>query len=623
MILDPGFDYSTMAVAEAYYNAFTNSGYEVIEYDTNGYYKNLKIMMEHIDRKFNWMEITEQLSGLILNHIIQDKVDVIIAIHGWHINPSVINSARKLGCKTALILTDEPQQVDVSTQWSSHYDYVFSNERNTVYRHKNCSFLPMAANPDIFYPRDIDEKYKSDVLFGGSFYRERVDFIMDDRMYDAIKNRNVKCVGARRFEIDYTDPRGKWFVENKIDINTMSEYVAGAKIAIDIPRNELSCGIFGEANKMEIKATNLSPRIYECALSNCLVLTDNSREDINNLFPANLFPTYNNHEELKELIDHYLDNESIRSDVVANQMNFCLGNHTYKNRVKDIEKIMGLVPSRKLKGYFSKDLLINEKVIESFNDDWAMNIVKNNQLGIYKDENNIKHLKDSKRGQEAILVSNGASLEETYIELIDNIVDYNNVYCLNQAGKLLNEFKISWKNLIVIHPNEDVYDRAIKDLENIEDKILFASSVIHYKCLQDWVKVQGKLALFSTSNCGHKQLVNAYIDLPMLGAGVTVAYSALTILKYLGYKSIKIFGLDFSYNNYKEYAFQKLDFDKICRLSPELVQSVNSNPILTNLTFLQSLESCKNFIANNKDIEFISFGDNMLYDNKFDNLKNR
>ena len=622
MIVDPGFDYSTLAVAEAYYDAFVARGYEVIEYDTNGYYKDLKVMMEHVGRKFKWMEITEHLSSFILNHIIQDRIDAIVVIHGWHINPSIINSARRLGCKTALILTDEPQQTDISVQWSSHYDYTFSNERNTVNRHHNCSFLPTAANTEIFYPRDVELKYKSDILFGGSFYKERIEFVMNNSLYEIIKNRDVKCVGARRFNTDHTDARCNWFVENKIDINTMSEYVAGAKIAIDIPRNEFICGIFGETNKMKINATNLSPRIYECALSNCLVLTDDSREDIKDLFPKDLFPTYSNLNDLNNMLNHFLDNEHIRLELVKRQREYCLENHTYDNRVKKIENKMDLKPSKKLEGYFSKDSIMNEKVVESFNKDWAINITKNNNLGIYKKENSLEQLKDTKIGEEAILASNGTSLEDTYIQLIDEISDYKDVFCLNQTGKQLDKLKIRWKNLIVIHPNEDVYGRAIKDLDNIENKILFSSSVAYHKCLLDWVNAQGKLILFNTSECGHKRLVNAFIKLPVLGAGITVAYSALTILKYLGYKKIKIFGLDFSYNNYKEYAFQKLDFKKICRLAPELMQSYSGNPILTNLTFLQSLKSCKDFISANRDIEFISYGDNLLYDNKINNLKN-
>ncbi len=45
-IVDPGFDYSTLAVAESYYRAFFRLGYDVAEYDTSKAFKEARKLVQ-------------------------------------------------------------------------------------------------------------------------------------------------------------------------------------------------------------------------------------------------------------------------------------------------------------------------------------------------------------------------------------------------------------------------------------------------------------------------------------------------------------------------------------------------------------------------------------------------
>ena len=64
MIIDPGFEYSTLAVAESYCNAFADLGYDLVEYDM---LKALNINREglkSLNIKAGINELTE-LSGIL------------------------------------------------------------------------------------------------------------------------------------------------------------------------------------------------------------------------------------------------------------------------------------------------------------------------------------------------------------------------------------------------------------------------------------------------------------------------------------------------------------------------------------------------------------------------------
>jgi len=119
-------------------------------------------------------------------------------------------------------------------------------------------------------------------------------------------------------------------------------YTSGSKVNIDIPRDEFRDGIFGSGNKKRIQASCLSPRIFESALGGSLVLTSAYRSDIFDLFPEDMFPVYSDQSHLIELIEKYLNDKTIRCKLINKQKKYCLKNHTYINRTKEIIDIMEL-----------------------------------------------------------------------------------------------------------------------------------------------------------------------------------------------------------------------------------------------------------------------------------------
>lgn len=617
LIIDPAFEYSTLAVAEAYYDAFVKLGYETMEYELMPTFA----MLKNSGHQFiNWNEMTEIISSPIINTVIQDKIDFMLVIHGVHMNTAVVDCIRAIGCKTGIILTDEPQQTEVSKVWSRHYDYVFTNDRNTLTRHDNCSFLPTASNPDIFHPGEVDRFYKSDILVGGSFYRERKEFMENEELYECLKKYDVKCVGARKFNIDCCDPRFKWFGPRKIHIDEMASFVRGTKICIDIPRNELEDSVFPGGNFLGIKASNLSPRIYEAGLSKTLCLTDKSRNDIKDLFNGGIHQTYKSVTSLCEYIDYYMENEIIRESIVDEHYDFCSKYHTYVNRVKRIEQVVGLRPSKK---EIETTNMRSKIVSEKFDALWGLNIKKIHENKLYIAETNLRLLKDTVVDGIGALVSNGVSLETTGVDL--KRFQSGDIFCVNQAGMYIKEqLDVDSDNLILIHPEDDVYHRTVERMkpEDIEGRNLYCSTVVSWECPVKWVEHKGNLKFFTTGLAGPKKIATAIEDYPMIGAGLTVIYNGLAVMHYMGYREIHLYGCDFAYINNRRYAWQNYDYEDLIKMNPYLTKSISGSPVFTDSTLAKSIDCCRKFVEACSETGFVVHGDGLFTKEYNKNIRN-
>jgi len=624
LILDPGFEYSTLAVAESYYNAFVRLGYEVEEYDTHHAFREASRLTKfqcpackenfNFSEEYNWNRLTEIVTAPILNIVVQDRFDVVIAIHGYHINPVIINSIRKIGCKTALVLTDEPQQMDITKGWSQFYDYNFSNDKGTANYHHNGYYLPMAADERIFKPQKVLTMYESDILVGGSFYRERFKFLMDPDLTQCMFRHNTKFIGARKSNFGNNDIRNNLFVGNKISYEEMAKYTAGTKINVDIPRDEFRDGIFLSGNTKKIKATCLAPRIFESPLAGALVLTSGQRRDIFDLFPEGMFPIYGDQSHLTQLIEEYLGDEEKRKKLVEEQRKYCLENHTYYERAKEIAKVMDLSLTRKISNTF----VWNRKAVKHWELIWRKNYDFMKKKEYYKNRS-LESLKNHYNNGSINIVSNGPSLEK-YVE------DLNGKQVINMTVNDAFRY-IDCQYYVVIHPDDDVYERCVEDLDDLRHKetMLLASSVVNYKVVEHWIKRNLPVKFFGTSlneEDSIKRVIRLVYNFPILDAGYSVGYSAITCALYMGLtKEINVYGLDFCYKNMKRYAFEEpIKFKDALDRETILLEDAEGNPVLTDSVLIKSRDLVLDLIRKNPNTRFNIYGGGLLYSDKIENL---
>lgn len=620
MIVDPGHDFSTLAIAESYTRAFERLGYEIVEYDT---LRALRIVGSGLKaHKFptNLHQTSEMACAPILSQVIIDSIDVVLVIHGIYMNPAIVMAIRKTGCKVGLILTDDPMQVSLSKRYSQYYDFVFTNDKNTVNQHKNCYYLPVAVDETIFVPGD-DLFRMYDLLVAWSFYKERFDFLADERIKKILLKNKTAMLGAR--SRDTGDPDlDKLFIRKKVSYEELAIHLASSFVCIDFPRNEFVV-YGGEGNKEAIKATCVSPRILECIATKTICITTDVRESLYEIVPQDLLTVASKEEDFETISDKFLNDSKERQRITNILYYEVLPKNTYFERAKTIEKIMGLAVGINKKSIGT----INQQIMNKWDSKWKENYnhcvkskhyIPERSVSFYKDRF-VEQYKDA-LSEMCNIVSNGPSLEETASSerfFADNFV----TFYLNEAVKIVQSFHKE-KFAVVIHPDDDVYERCYADFGCCSKITLLTSTLACHKVADRWIAKDGKVVFFNSSGEeGVKKKVIERVNYPVFSSGLSVAYSAITAAIYMGFKKINLFGLDFSYVNNRKYAYKHCSFTDLNRSELLVVQDNKGSPVLTDHTLLRSRNSVLGLIKSNPDIEFKVFGRGILYNNEVSNLR--
>lgn len=634
MVLDSGFQYSSQDISKSLYRAFERiCGSENVYNFTTGSAcefseKALTVHSLFQDRPGpDHNDIIALACDPILRYAALTQIDLIIAIHGYHINPVVIECLRSScpNTKTAVWLVDEPQQVDISKTWAERYDYVFTNDKNTISVHgiERSFHLPTAFDDEIFNidKEKLDDKYKSEILICGSIYPERFEFI--EKIYDYIKKRNIKIIGkiVRRDQYFSKPKLNQIYNDSIVPISEMAKYMAGADIVLDIPRRS-DLSEFGRTNKQGITASSISPRIYETAASESLILTTNSRDEIKQLFDEDEHVTYDDIEDCVNKIIYYLENEDERKQITEKAKKKVFDKHKFVDRVNQIADYLPEKPLNTRVVGLNLDQPIQNSVAKNlFFDIWQKNIKDNTEFV------NIGSLNDflnTGKDKFALVISNGPSLEKNIDKLKELFDDESlknkfDIFSMNSSYKELRKKGIVPKFHNQIHPTED----QMKHFENVpHDKTVFlCASIISNKVISSWT---GDKRLYIPMG-----IIKAGIEIPkeyenkfsLVESALVVAFSTTCIAIHFGYEKIIWLGLDFSYVNNKKYAFQKPNYKDMFRNGFIVKEDVHGGPVITNNVML---DACKFMIAlsnGQRDAEFYNLTeDGILYDDNVNRM---
>src|SRR5689334_6929913 len=237
--------------------------------------------------------------------------DLIFIVHGRRFVQRWGTTFRRY--RTAVWLVDEPYEVDDTASWSDRFDFVFVNDRSTVSRHRNASYLPTAFDPELHY--DENRKRDYDVGFVGG--------------YNSVRERNLLAL-ARAGCLNYV-VGGPWR-EAELQKLSLSPNLAPAAVAELYRRTKIVVNVFREVhhyNRDAIPATALNPRVYEALACGALIVSE-PRAELAQVFTD--LPTFSNPEHLVALVRELLSNRDKRETVLARCRKH-LENHTYANRL--------------------------------------------------------------------------------------------------------------------------------------------------------------------------------------------------------------------------------------------------------------------------------------------------
>lgn len=274
--------------------------------------------------------------------IAQDKKPNVILYFtsGVNFKTTHLEIIKQLGIKTAVWFTDDPYYIDYTKKLVPFFNTIFTSELNSVHLYKSMGchdvfYLPLAVDTDIFYPKAVETKYQSDILFVGNAFNDRI------RLFDSIAHylstKNVLILGYWWDKlINYQILSGKIHQYWSSPEETAS-YYNGAKIVLNIHRSYDDSRNY---NSIKVPALSVNPRTFEIAACGAFQLTDFRLDLINQYSPDLDIATYISDKDIIPKLEYYLNHDEKRMAIAKRGFQKTIGEHTYLNRInKLIDKL--------------------------------------------------------------------------------------------------------------------------------------------------------------------------------------------------------------------------------------------------------------------------------------------
>jgi spore maturation protein CgeB len=257
-------------------------------------------------------------SAHITQNVLDIWPDVVISVSGHNYHLDDVDILRRVGIRTAVLLTESPYFGELEGTMARHYDIAFTNERRSAAR-LNAHYLPHAYNPAVHTP-DGPHAPASDVVFIGSMFDERKQLLTDT---------------------DWTGINFVWrghdMTETPADVvpnNETAAHYRAAKIGLNHHRTTTSHGS-GKHIRPE-EAESLGPRAYEIPACGCFQLMDDTRLEAREVFRDSL-ATYKAGDpaDLRKQVAWWLDHPDMRQIWAAAQR-ACVQPHAWDVRARQV-----------------------------------------------------------------------------------------------------------------------------------------------------------------------------------------------------------------------------------------------------------------------------------------------
>jgi spore maturation protein CgeB len=322
-VLFPQHPFSTRDCAIGYSKAFRRLGFHVtdIHYDV--------LWKKYTEQGLGAERIPRAACRDIVMHIVEACPDLVVVIDGGSTHEVFWNWMRRLDIPTALMMTDCPYYDDVNAHLISYADYPYANDKLSATT-MGCDYMPLAYMRDMHKPFIVSDKYKSDVVFVGSCFPERVEIL------EAVDWAGIDFRLLGYWDLDDTSPLKQYFKQRSLFIDNAetTKFYNGAKIVLNL--NRLSIDIEGRERIAE--RWSVGPRIYEAAACGCAIASQNDVPELKTLLEDHYLP-FNTPDELSALLREWLDREDELVEM-GKMAHKAVKGHSYLDRaVKMLDKV--------------------------------------------------------------------------------------------------------------------------------------------------------------------------------------------------------------------------------------------------------------------------------------------
>jgi spore maturation protein CgeB len=278
--------------------------------------------------------INEKLLSLAEN----TQPELAIVTGGHRISPETVQRLKVQGVVPILWTIDAPLNFQPLIEAAPSYDHVFCQGTEAIELLEKAGiegaqWLPMACDPDSHHPLDCSvadrEKYGSDVVFVGSYYRERANLLEKIAAFD------LAIWGPGWDLLEGHSP--------------LRRCLRGAHTTPDEWLKIYSCSRIVLATHYQdpqgrFPVYQASPRIFEVLACGAFLICDRQRDVLALFEDGTDLVCFSDAADLAGKIGHYLTRADERSGIAAQGRKKVLESHTYVHRIESLLFRVGRLP---------------------------------------------------------------------------------------------------------------------------------------------------------------------------------------------------------------------------------------------------------------------------------------
>jgi len=277
----------------------------------------------------------------------------VMFIGGLNVPDFILESLH--GVKSVVVSTEDPHTFDPMKRRLGIIDYYFTNERSIAARgrYPNVYYCPTAActhECGILPRENLEEKYRSDILFLGALYPNRRKMLEEIIPFVERTGLTMKICGHVGY-MPRSSPLWKYVSDARtIPHGETTKYYNGARAVINILRdvkwNPRTKSKKNPLNRSRFEAESLNPRTYEVPLCGGLQFLEDSRPEAREVFNENEVVFFSDSASLATALEEHLvgPKAPLAEDMKRAAYSKVLQGHTYLHRMQSILRILKTHP---------------------------------------------------------------------------------------------------------------------------------------------------------------------------------------------------------------------------------------------------------------------------------------
>lgn len=260
--------------------------------------------------------------------------ELALTLVGFKLPLQMVQWLKKQQVKTAVWFTEDPYFMDRTQVLSQYFDFVFTIDSAAFEfyinnGHMNAYQFPLATEPQVFRPKQVAAKYRSDICLVGFPYPDRIQliqFLLQNTPY------KIKVVGKWTNPLFRFRSNPKLMIhEGWVEPSVVADFYNGAKIVLNTHR---PFNLRQNQNKLGIIGKSINNRTFDIAACSSFQLIEFKEDLLKYFLEDEEMVSFKSNQELVQKIDFYLKFEEERQLIADNAKNRVLKEHTFEHRLK-------------------------------------------------------------------------------------------------------------------------------------------------------------------------------------------------------------------------------------------------------------------------------------------------